>query len=207
MQPALSSPTVPIMSSGANSSTPAVPAESGALGPPGREPDEQRAVDPPAGGDTAGEPEREALLPADGAAAAARVEVDAAPPGDTRVPAYMPPGMQGSEPPPQQKSETRAPGSTVTILVKNAHEQAHTPAADDGEEGDEGEDDPTAEEEGEDSAGALERLRSGVTGAVKGVLVPGSGAEGAEKAAAEEPEEEEESRGKMICMTVATISK
>ena len=75
-----------------------------------------------------------------------------------------------------------------------------------------------------DSPGVLDNLKSGVLGAVKGALVPGSSAEedtrnkagtAAEGGAAEQEEEEqqqeqqeeEESRGKMIAMAIATISK
>jgi hypothetical protein len=69
----------------------------------------------------------------------------------------------------------------------------------------------------------LDNLKSGVLGAVKGALVPGSAEEdtrnkagtAAEGGAAEQEEEEqqeqqqeeEESRGKMIAMAIATISK
>jgi hypothetical protein len=103
-------------SGGAGDSSPAASAGGGAAGPPGRadasraEPDEQRAVDPPAGGDTAGELEREALLPAQHDAAAPRAEAAASPPGDTRLPAYVPPGLAEAHAPALPQKSSRSAG-------------------------------------------------------------------------------------------------
>ena len=89
--------------------------------------------------------------------------------------------------------------------------------------------DEAPEDAAEDAAGSpgvLDNLKSGVLGAVKGALVPGSaeedtgdttrnkagtaaqgGAAEQEEEEEEQQQEEEESRGKMIAMAIATISK
>jgi hypothetical protein len=107
----------------------------------------------------------------------------------------------------------------MTILVK----PAATAAAEAGE-GAADEAPEAAAEDAVDSPGVLDNLKAGVLGAVKGALVPGSAEEdtrnkagtAAEGGAAEQEEEEqqeqqqqeeEESRGKMIAMAIATISK
>jgi len=173
---------------------------------------------------SAGTGESEALLPGPADAADARARAAAAEssrpahtaPGDAEVPAYVPPGLQPQASP--HGARARAAGAPMTILVKPA---AATAAS-------EGAADEAPEDAAEDAAGSpgvLDNLKSGVLGAVKGALVPGSAEEdtrnkagtAAEGGAAEQEEEEqqeqqqqeeeEESRGKMIAMAIATISK
>jgi hypothetical protein len=166
--------------------------------------------------------ESEAVLPgpadaADAGARAAAAESSRpahAAPGDAEVSAYVPPGLQPQASP--HGARARAAGAPMTILVKPA---AATAAS-------EGAADEAPEDAAEDAAGSpgvLDNLKSGVLGAVKGALVPGSAEEdtrnkagtAAEGGAAEQEEEEqqeqqqeeEESRGKMIAMAIATISK
>ena len=175
--------------------------------------------DSPGASSTGAAGESEALLPGPADAADARARAAAAEssrpahaaPGDAEVPAYVPPGLQPQASP--HGARARAAGAPMTILVKPA---AATAAS-------EGAADEAPEDAAEDAAGSpgvLDNLKSGVLGAVKGALVPGSEEEdtrnkagtAAEGGAAEQEEqqheqEEEESRGKMIAMAIATISK
>ena len=170
---------------------------------------------------TGGAGESEALLPGpadvvDAGARAAAAESSRpahAAPGDAEVPAYVPPGLQPQASP--HGARARAAGAPMTILVK--------PAAAAAEAG-EGAADEAPEDAAEDAAGSpgvLDNLKSGVLGAVKGALVPGSaeddtrnkagtaaqGGAAEQEEEEEEQQEEEESRGKMIAMAIATISK
>jgi hypothetical protein len=170
---------------------------------------------------TGGAGESEALLPGpadvvDAGARAAAAESSRpahAAPGDAEVPAYVPPGLQPQASP--HGARARAAGAPMTILVKPA-----TAAATAASEGAADEAPEDAAEDAAGSPGVLDNLKSGVLGAVKGALVPGSAeedtrnkagtaAEGgaAEQEEEEQQEEEEESRGKMIAMAIATISK
>ena len=178
--------------------------------------------DSPGASSTGAAGESEALLPGPADAADARARAAAAEssrpahaaPGDAEVPAYVPPGLQPQASP--HGARARAAGAPpMTILVK----PAATAAAEAGE-GAADEAPEAAAEDTVDSPGVLDNLKSGVLGAVKGALVPGSAeedtrnkagtaAEGgaAEQEEEEQQEEEEESRGKMIAMAIATISK
>ena len=171
---------------------------------------------------SAGTGESEALLPGPADAADARARAAAAEssrpahtaPGDAEVPAYVPPGLQPQASP--HGARTRAADAPMTVLVKPADGAAAAAA-----KADEAPED--AAEDAAGSPGVLDNLKSGVLGAVKGALVPGSAEEdtrnkagtAAEGGAAEQEEEEqqeqqqeeEESRGKMIAMAIATISK
>jgi hypothetical protein len=174
---------------------------------------------------SAGTGESEALLPGpadvvDAGARAAAAESSRpahAAPGDAEVPAYVPPGLQPQASP--HGARARAAGAPMTILVKPA-----AAAAAEAGEGAADEAPEAAAEDAVDSPGVLDNLKAGVLGAVKGALVPGSAEEdtrsktgtaaeggaakqGEQEEQEEEQQEEEESRGKMIAMAIATISK